>query len=334
LVIFKPGFEISFGEISLMNWKQLVKDYFFFTRKERIGLSIILILVLAIWISPRLISSGNTKAVTLDTSWISEAKKLQHQQQISQRNSKQDEEEPDEFVYDKPVNEHPVHLEQELFYFDPNSLPQEGWKKLGIREKTITTIQKYLSKGGHFYQKEDLKKIYGFQIDDYKRLEPYVKINDVNHVFNHRSTESKQKKESQTSSSRNNAIDINTADTSEFIALPGIGAKLASRIIGFREKLGGFYSIDQISEIYGLRDSTFQKIKPLLRLDEVTVRKFNINTATKDELKSHPYIKWNLANAIVEYRNQHGNFSSLEDLKKISVITDDAFNKMKNYLAL
>ena len=129
-------------------------------------------------------------------------------------------------------------------------------------------------------------------------------------------------------------VDINTADTSAFIALPGIGNKLALRIVNFRDKLGGFYSIDQIGETYGLPDSVFRKIKPFLNLETNLVKKFNINTATKDEMKSHPYIKWNLANAIVEYRNQHGNFSSLEDLKKISLITTEVFDKIKFYLAL
>ena len=119
-----------------------------------------------------------------------------------------------------------------------------------------------------------------------------------------------------------------------FIALPGIGNKLALRIVNFRDKLGGFYSIDQIGETYGLPDSVFRKIKPFLKLETNLVKKININTATKDEMKSHPYIKWNLANAIVEYRNQHGNFSSLEDLKKISLITTEVFDKIKFYLVL
>ena len=101
-------------------------------------------------------------------------------------------------------------------------------------------------------------------------------------------------------------VDVNTADTTAFVALPGIGSKLALRIVNFRDKLGGFYSVDQIAEIYGLPDSSFQRIKHLLKLDNPSIKKININTASKDEMKLHPYFKWNLANAIVEYRNQHG----------------------------
>ena len=129
-------------------------------------------------------------------------------------------------------------------------------------------------------------------------------------------------------------IDINLADTSAFIALPGIGSKLSQRIISFRDKLGGFYKIDQLAETFGLADSTFQKIKPRLLLDNPVVKQLNINLASADELKSHPYLRYALANAIVQYRSQHGNFAAVSDLKKIMLITDDIYNKMVPYLKL
>ncbi len=127
-------------------------------------------------------------------------------------------------------------------------------------------------------------------------------------------------------------IDINTADTTAFIALPGIGNKLANRIVEFRNKLGGFYKVEQVAETYALPDSTFQKIKSRLTISTIAVQQININTATVDELKSHPYIRYYIANAIVQYRNQHGNFLAADDLKKITLITDSAFNKMLPYL--
>ena len=126
-------------------------------------------------------------------------------------------------------------------------------------------------------------------------------------------------------------VDVNSADTTALIDLPGIGSKLALRIINFREKLGGFYAIEQLKETYGLPDSTFQKIRPFLYLSG-SVKKININTANKDELKLHPYIKWNLCNAIVEYRNQHGLFKTLEDLKRIHAIDETTFSKIAPYL--
>jgi competence ComEA-like helix-hairpin-helix protein len=127
-------------------------------------------------------------------------------------------------------------------------------------------------------------------------------------------------------------IDINSADTTAFIALPGIGSKLASRIVLFREKLGGFYTVDQIGEVYGLRDSVFQKIRPALRCDRSGIKMISINSAAKEELKAHPYIRWKLANVLVQYRTMHGPFSSLDDLKKIENLDSSALARMAPYL--
>ncbi|MEJ0079640.1 MAG: helix-hairpin-helix domain-containing protein [Puia sp.] len=80
--------------------------------------------------------------------------------------------------------------------------------------------------------------------------------------------------------------DVNLADSIAWSNLPGIGEKLASRIIHFREKLGGFYQLDQVAETYGLPDTTFQKIKPYLRIHSVPLHQIDINTATKEILMS------------------------------------------------
>lgn len=264
-----------------------------------------------------------------DTSWIAEALKLEHSAKESRDDSTTS---ANEFVYEKSVSSSTNNTKHELFYFDPNTLSPEGWQRLGVREKTIVTIQKYLNKGGHFYKVDDLKKIYGIDVNDFSRWQPYIRIKT--NRDSSMKTKFENKKQQFSNKPTYNAIDVNTCDTTAFIALPGIGSKLALRIINFRDKLGGFYSIDQIDEIYGLPDSTFQKIKPYLKLEKIDLKKININTATKDEMKSHPYIKWTLANAIVEYRNQHGNFLSLEDLKKINLIPDELFNKLEPYLDL
>jgi competence ComEA-like helix-hairpin-helix protein len=312
-----------------MKWKEFLGDYFTFTRKERIALLVIILIILGIWIFPKVSKPPRPKTIPPDTSWITAAKKLM----IKAKDSGNQPDDPDDLTHNRPLivsNE----SKGQLFYFDPNVLPLEGWKKLGMREKTIGTILNYLHKGGHFNKPDDLKKIYGIRPDEYTRLKPYIRIARTSLAETSAVKNPESKKEPFSSGPRYAVVDINTADTSAFIALPGIGNKLALRIVNFRDKLGGFYSIDQISETYGIPDSVFRKIKPFLKLEANLVKKFNINTATKDEMKSHPYIKWNLANAIVEYRNQHGNFLSLEDLKKISLITPEVFDKIKFYLAL
>jgi competence ComEA-like helix-hairpin-helix protein len=203
---------------------------------------------------------------------------------------------------------------------------------LGLSDRTIKTINNYRSKGGRFYKKEDLQKIWGLPAGFYKRVQSYINITSPTkkyEPFPEKPSVPYERKERKFA-----IVSINNADTASLIALPGIGSKLAARIVNFREKLGGFHSVDQIGETYGLPDSTFQKIKPYLKVDVAAVRKININTATKDELKMHPYIKWNLANAIVEYRTQHGNFKSLDELRKIVLMDEATFNKIVLYLSL
>jgi len=315
-----------------MKWKEFLRDYFTFTRKERIGLLAVILVIIGIWIFPNVSKPANPKTIS-DTSWITATKKLVIRVEDSANDKLTSSDNADALAFDKPLKDNSREPKGQLFNFDPNILPFEGWKKLGIPDKTIATIQNYLHKGGHFYKPEDLKKIYGVHADDYATLEPYIKIARTNAAPSS-ADGSEFRNETFPKRPEYTIVDINKADTSAFISLPGIGNKLALRIVNFREKLGGFYSIDQIGETYGLPDSSFQKIKPFLKLETSLLKKFNINSATKDEMKLHPYIKWNLANAIVEYRNQHGNFSSLEDLKKISLITTEVFEKVKFYLTL
>jgi competence ComEA-like helix-hairpin-helix protein len=317
-----------------MKWKEFLRDYFTFSRKERIALLAVIVIIVGIWIFPKLSTPIKPNPLSVDTSWIIAAKQLLSRSADSDAEQKIAINNVDDLPFDKPVNERSSETKPLLFNFDPNVLPLEGWQRLGVPEKTIATIQKYLHKGGHFYKPEDLRKIYGIRPHEYTRLEPYITI--ATNSPARRPADAKAELENETFSNkpRYSAVDINTADTSTFVALPGIGSKLALRIVNFRDKLGGFYSVDQIAEIYGLPDSSFKKIKPFLKLESNPIKKFNINTASKDELKSHPYIKWNVANAIVEYRNQHGNFSSMEDLKNIALITPEVFDKIKFYLAL
>lgn len=127
-------------------------------------------------------------------------------------------------------------------------------------------------------------------------------------------------------------IIINGADTSDLLPLPGIGNKLAARIITFRDKLGGFYCVEQIAETYGLPDSIFQRIKHSFKIQPGEVTAMDLNMVSIGQLKLHPYFRWNVANAIVQYRNQHGNFSAVEDLRKIDVVTPDVYEKIAHYL--
>ena len=128
-------------------------------------------------------------------------------------------------------------------------------------------------------------------------------------------------------------IDINKADTAVFVALPGIGPKLAARIVKYRELLGGFYCIEQVREVYGLQDSTFEKIKKWLVIKDSTIRKININKADNAGMQM-PYINYSLANAIYQYRLQHGPFENIGELKKIMIVNDSMLLRLQHYLVV
>ena len=320
-------------------WKQFAKEYLSFTKKERWGIVLLIILITILLFVP-FVYQYFKKTITYDHSaFEKEIAKLKIQEADSNYktynknfddNNYNNYYEPSEKnYYKKPKGE--------LFYFDPNTASVADWVRLGVNEKTAETIQKYISKGGHFYKPEDIKKIWGLHKNDVERLLLFIKIENTKPEF-----VKNDQRDFQINPPANNSykkpspqmVDINAADTTAFISLPGIGSKLAQRIITFRDKLGGFYSVDQIKETYGLPDSTFIKIKPKLTLTSVEVKKININTASLDEMKPHPYLRYNLANAIIQYRIAHGNFASVNDLKKIMIITEEIFNKVLPYLTI
>ncbi len=323
-----------------MKWKEIVTDYLTFTRKERIGIITVLLLIIIILVFSISSDKDGAGQTSPDTTWIAAVKKLE-QKEISSKKNGPDEYESNTYAFQYDPSKKYYYDNKpkgDLFYFDPNTLSKNGWQKLGIRDKTIQIIQNYLAKGGHFKKPEDLQRVYGLRKDEYERLAPYIKLETefpkipVANLVENKNPE--KNKPDFKNALRHNSIDINTADTSGFISLHGIGNKLAARIVNFRDKLGGFYSIEQVKETFGLPDSTFQKIKQYLKLENITLRKININTASIDELKTHPYIKYSIANPIVAYRNQHGSFSNIEDLRKIMIITDEVYKKIAPYLTL
>lgn len=220
-----------------------------------------------------------------------------------------------------------------LFYFDPNTATAADWQKLGVKEKTVQSIFKYLSKGGKFRKPDDLRKMYTLPPALADRLIPYVRIaeSSATTVRDQRETGFPEKKPA---SSTTLKIDINQADAEAWQQLRGIGPAYARRIINFREKLGGFRRVEQVAETYGLPDSTFQQIKPFLMADERSIRKINLNTASLEDLMAHPYIDKRTARNIIAYRDQHGPFQRVDVLLRIGSIDEDLFARMSPYLAI
>jgi competence protein ComEA len=307
--------------------KKWWKDYFTFSKTERIGLFVLLGLIGLIWILPKYFQKSpikysfeNEKGSGLDSL-------------INLKDA------------NKQYNE-VIHLQKhKLFFFDPNTINDSAWASLGLQPKTIATINHYKEKGGQFRLPEDIKKIYGIKPSLVEELLPYVRIpvsnkeglkNDERFP---RSTKYQGFKDTNYAKVRANFInkkfvkvDINTADTLAFIAMPGIGPTLAHRIVKFRENLGGFISVEQLLEVYGIKDSVFQILKPQLFCSN-GVQPIAINVADFNVINRHPYISYQEAKAIVKYREQHGKFMDSSDLLKLAIVDASWLQKISPYLS-
>jgi DNA uptake protein ComE-like DNA-binding protein len=129
-------------------------------------------------------------------------------------------------------------------------------------------------------------------------------------------------------------LDINEADSIELERLPAIGEKLSSRIIRYRERLGGFIQLSQLKEVYGLNDSAYQIIFPLLKIDKnYKPKQIDINKAEYIDLRKHPYTNNNFIKIVLAYRKLHGNFSGQVDLEKVEQIDKVLLDKLGPYLS-
>ena len=129
-------------------------------------------------------------------------------------------------------------------------------------------------------------------------------------------------------------VQLNSADTSSLKLLYGIGTTLSSRIVKYRKKLGGFTSISQLLEVYGVSDSVFYWNKGLIQVDSTAITQININIADRKSLAAHPYISWQLATAIENYRAQHGFYQYSDDLLNIVLIDTSLYKKIKPYITI
>jgi competence ComEA-like helix-hairpin-helix protein len=138
-------------------------------------------------------------------------------------------------------------------------------------------------------------------------------------------------KYSQIKSKSKDQLDLASADSAQLVSLRGIGPALASRIIHYRESLGGFYSIDQLKEVYGITDSTFEIIQSQITLSDTSLRKIHPDQDSLGVLSAHPYLRYKIARAIVNYRRQHG-IHSLSELQSLPFVPAENLRKLAPYL--
>lgn len=218
-----------------------------------------------------------------------------------------------------------------LFYFDPNSIPSEGWQELGLSSKQAQAILNYRAKGGVFRFPSDLKKMYTISPELYQQLEPYVQIVPGEKTMD-RSADHPGGALQNFPVKEKVVIALNSADTLELDRIRGIGKVFARRIVAYRERIGGFYKKEQLLEVFGIDSLKYEEIKEQVAVDPALLRKININTASAADFNRHPYLRYQQVNAVIAYRKQHGNYSNIADLNKVVILTPELIEKLAPYL--
>ena len=201
--------------------------------------------------------------------------------------------------------------------------------------KSFDTIY-YQQKGGRFYyyllsslkNKKQLKSSKWWS-DKYQKV-VNLDINLLKIIIPKKPDEKKQSLRIH----NNFVLNINLSDTSQWKHLKGIGSKRASQVVKYRNLLGGFNNLEQVKEVYSISDSLYNSFSKFLNIKDSSINQININTCSVNQLKRHPYIKWNIANSIVSYRKQHGFYKSLNELLKIHIISDELYIKIVSYLTI
>lgn len=295
--------------------KRILKEYFSFSKKERRALLSLLLLMLLFILAPYFYPQKKTVPAASP-----ELLDLLARQQAK-----------DSFLTGAPVLQATTGmanpLPAKLFLFDPNTLDERGWLSLGVNGRLVHTLLNYRNKGGLFRRPGDIRKIWGMKPVDAARLEPYIRIAAQDHAAGKTAGYMQPAKKAIPA-----ALHINTATREDWEALPGIGPVLAKRILAFKEKLGGFTGIDQLARTYGLHDSVFQQIRPMLILDSVSLShrygRLQVNSATATEMVNRLWIPFAMAKAIVIYRNAYGKFRSATDLKQIVILPDSVYQRI------
>lgn len=304
--------------------KDKLKEFLHFGKSERNAIGIVMVIVILAVILPSYLAGIRNPEVIDNSDFKADVDAFLKKSEIV---SAVDQQEFDFYQPDKSSATDRI----TPFRFDPNILDKKGWEQLGFSEKQAESIIRYREKGGTFRKKEDLKKLFVIDDEIYYRLEPYVFIDEA---------AIDTYKKSDTASSRPYPkkefakAELNSADSTALVNVRGIGPAFAKRIIRYREKLGGYSDLNQLLDVYGIDSTRFLLIERFLTVDQSLIKKININTASVDQLRAHPYLDYFVAKAIVDKRVQKGAYTHVSQIMEIPLVYEALYLKIKPYLTV
>ena len=299
------------------------KDFFYYSKSERRAVFvlslIIVILIIGSFVLPYF---NNVSKETL----VSEMDRLAFEDKLEQ-----DIKRPFDSSYVQRMTNRQGHSYR-LKEFDPNTADSTELSSLGLSPFVVRNVLKYRDKGGIFRSSESFARIYGISDETFLQLKPYISI----------SKEFVKKQESESTVSvvqtvdtlirvfkysEGTLVDVGMADTTELKKIPGIGTGIAKAIVSYRNRLGGFYSLDQLHEIKYITPELMKWFK----LDSLNLRKISINNAGIDLLRNHPYVNFYQAKVIVEHRKKKGKIKSLSQLSLYEEFTEKDLKRLVYY---
>lgn len=304
----------------------MFKDFFSWSKNERRGIMLLSSLLI-------LLTLGDVffNRISVKEEYVIHPDSLQLYSEMLREMEKQDDEPITTSYPDLPTEEEKKTREK----FDPNTLNTKGWVELGFSEKQSEALIRYKNSLGGFKKKDDLKNSYVISEAKFSELEKWIFIeekssesrpsNKIQHPIEEAYLEKNKKILS---------LDLNECDSLSLLELKGIGPFYAGKIIAYREQLGGYITKDQLLEIWKFDAVKMDQIADQIYISNPVLVQMNINSDSINLLKKHPYIRWNLAKAIVNYRKQHGDYSRIEDLNQLEMMNDSLFDKLYPYLRL
>ncbi len=206
--------------------------------------------------------------------------------------------------------------------FDPNTAELEVLVSVGLSRSQANNLIRYRKAGGKFSQPEDIYRLYTVDSSTARKIIPYINIHGQEFTGDR----------GKSATGVGFTIDINRADSSDLVRLPGIGPVLASRIIKYRNLLGGYAVSDQLTEVYGISDSLFMEIESRITTDTALIRKIHVNSSEIASLARHPYISYREATEIFRMKKNGIVFKSVNDLVDQKIISPDKAWLLKYYL--
>ena len=310
-----------------MNFKENFIELFAFTRGERKGILIVLILLCGLityrYCAPLLEDQSTDHLLPLKdqiAAWSSQLKT--------------DSAEYEPYAY--PSTEDKALVAGKPFPFNPNTISDDGWKQLGLNRGQIKSIRTFLQKGGSFKVKKDFAKMFVISAEEYERLSPFITLPEETTYASSQSHSFQQNDffPKQNLKDASLILEINSADSFDFRKLKGIGPYLSRKIINYREKLGGFYSVEQLKEVYHMDPLRIDSLRFQMLTDTSLIQRIHINRIEVAELMGHPYLSKQQARALIAYRDQHGPFKTVSDIRKSVLIDEKTYQKIAPYLTV